>query len=179
MSATAAQPRIKRVDGIAKVTGSAVYGNDIKMHGMLYGVCRYADIPAGHIDSIDLSAAEKVPGVVRIATYQDIPGEPVVGIIVKDYLPIVKDEVVFHGDVIAVVAAETYEAACKASDLIKVNYTPYTPISDVEEALKPGVRIIPHGKDNNIAAHHHTIKGDVESGFAASKHILERQYEVG
>ena len=97
--------RVPRVDGVGKVTGSAVYGNDIKLPGMLYGVCRYADIAAGKILSIDTSEAEKIEGVVRIATHKDITGNPVVGVIVKDYLPIVKDEVVFHGDVVALIAA--------------------------------------------------------------------------
>jgi xanthine dehydrogenase molybdopterin-binding subunit B len=60
-----------------------------------------------------------------------------VGVIVKDYLPIVKDEVVFHGDVIAVIAATTYEAACEAADKIHVRYTPYAPLTDVEQALAP------------------------------------------
>ncbi len=87
---------LRRVDGLAKVKGTAVYGDDITLPGMLYGVCRFADIPAGKIEAIDLSEALNVAGVVKIATWQDIPGTPVVGIIVKDYLPIVKDEVVFH-----------------------------------------------------------------------------------
>ena len=38
---------VPRVDGLAKVTGKAVYGDDITMNNMLYGVCRYVDIPAG------------------------------------------------------------------------------------------------------------------------------------
>ena len=59
---------VPRVDGLAKVTGKAVYGDDITMNNMLYGVCRYVDIPAGRIDSLDLSEAEKVPGVVRPAS---------------------------------------------------------------------------------------------------------------
>ena len=101
-----------RVDGLAKVKGTAIYGDDITLPGMLFGVCRYADIPAGKIEHLDLSDALAVDGVVKIATWQDIPGTPAVGVIVKDYLPIVKDEVVFHGDVIAVIAATTYEAAC-------------------------------------------------------------------
>lgn len=168
-----------RVDGLAKVKGTALYGDDISLPGMLYGVCRYADIPAGKIEHLDLSDALAVEGVVKIATWQDIPGTPVVGVIVKDYLPIVKDEVVFHGDVIAVVAATTYEAACQAADKIHVRYTPYTPLTDVEAALAPDARRIHPDRDDNIAAHHHTIKGDIEQGFAASRHILEREYEVG
>ncbi|MEG1348219.1 MAG: aldehyde oxidase, partial [Hafnia sp.] len=126
MSASCTTTTIRRVDGLAKVTGTAIYGNDMSLPGMLYGVCRYADIAAGKIEHIDLTEALNIDGVVKIATYQDIPGEPVVGVIVKDYLPIVKDEVVFHGDVIAVIAAETYEAACLAADKIQVSYTPYT-----------------------------------------------------
>lgn len=53
---------VPRVDGLAKVTGKAVYGDDITMNNMLYGVCRYVDIPAGRIDSLDLSEAEKSRG---------------------------------------------------------------------------------------------------------------------
>jgi CO/xanthine dehydrogenase Mo-binding subunit/CO/xanthine dehydrogenase FAD-binding subunit len=171
--------RVPRVDGAAKVTGAAVYGDDIKLPGMLYGVCRYTDIAAGKIVSIDTSDADKVEGVVRIATYKDITGNPVVGVIVKDYLPIVKDEIVFHGDVLAVVAASTFEAACLAAELIKVEYEPYQPITTIEEAIKPGARRIHAHAENNRINHHHTAKGDIDAGFAASAHILERDYEVG
>ncbi|MCX3406744.1 molybdopterin cofactor-binding domain-containing protein [Raoultella ornithinolytica] len=168
-----------RVDGLAKVKGTAIYGDDITLPGMLFGVCRYADIPAGKIEHLDLSDALAVDGVVKIATWQDIPGTPAVGVIVKDYLPIVKDEVVFHGDVIAVIAATTYEAACEAADKIHVRYTPYAPLTDVEQALAPGARLIHPQRSDNIAAHHHTIKGDVNKGFAEARHVLEREYEVG
>ncbi|WEF30069.1 molybdopterin-dependent oxidoreductase [Klebsiella aerogenes] len=170
---------LRRVDGLAKVKGTAIYGDDITLPGMLYGVCRFADIPAGKIEAIDLSEALSVDGVVKIATWQDIPGTPVVGIIVKDYLPIVKDEVVFHGDVVAVVAATSYEAACAAADKIHVCYVPYAPLTDVEAALAPDARRIHPERDDNIAAHHHTVKGDIEKGFAAAKHVIEREYEVG
>lgn len=170
---------LRRVDGLAKVKGTAIYGDDITLPGMLYGVCRFADIPAGKIEAIDLSEALSVEGVVKIATWQDIPGTPVVGIIVKDYLPIVKDEVVFHGDVIAVVAATSYEAACAAADKIHVRYAPYPPLTDVEAALAPDARRIHPERSDNIAAHHHTVKGDIAKGFAAASHIIEREYEVG
>ncbi|MFW0765381.1 molybdopterin cofactor-binding domain-containing protein [Trabulsiella odontotermitis] len=168
-----------RVDGLAKVKGTAIYGDDITLPGMLYGVCRYADIPAGKIDQLDLSDALAVDGVVKIATWQDIPGTPVVGVIVKDYLPIVKDEVVFRGDVIAVVAATSYAAACEAADKIRVRYTPYMPLTDVEAALAPDVRLIHPDRSDNIAAHHHTIKGNIDEGFAQATHLFERDYEVG
>ena len=178
-STTVLGHRVPRVDGASKVSGSAVFGDDIKIAGMLYGVCRYTDIVAGRIVSIDTSQAEAVKGVVRIATYGDIPGNPVVGVIVKDYLPIVKDEIVFHGDVVAVIAATSYEAACLASERIKVDYDPYDPITDIDDAMKPGARRIHRHAKNNCINHHHTAKGDIEAGFAASTHVLQREYEVG
>ncbi|WP_127956454.1 molybdopterin cofactor-binding domain-containing protein [Serratia microhaemolytica] len=170
---------VARVDGHAKVIGSALYGDDIKLKNMLYGVCRYADIPAGKILRMDLSRAEKVPGVVKIATYKDIPGTPNIGIVVPDYLPIVNDEVFFHGDVVAVIAATSYEAACQAAECIDIEYQPYLPITDVREAIKPGARLVHSDTDSNIAVKHHTAKGDIDAGFAKSTHVIEREYEVG
>lgn len=170
---------VSRVDGHAKVIGSALYGDDIKLKNMLYGVCRYADIPAGKILHMDLSRAEKIPGVVKIATYKDIPGQPNLGIVVPDYLPIVNDEVFFHGDVVAVIAATSYEAACLAAESIDIEYLPYPPITDVCEAIKPGARLVHSDTDSNIAAKHHTVKGDIDAGFKKSTHIIEREYEVG
>lgn len=169
---------VPRVDGLAKVTGRAVYGDDIVMNNMLYGVCCYVDIPAGRIDALDLTEAENVPGVVRIATWNDIPGQRKLGAIVPDH-PIIDNEIAYRGDVVAVVAAESYEAACIAVDKIKITYTPWEPITSPEEAMKPGARLIHSELDSNIINRHHTAKGDIDAGFAASTHIFEREYEVG
>lgn len=179
MTTTLVGNEVARVDGLAKVSGKAIYGDDIKMANMLYGVCRFVDIPAGRIDSLDLSEARNVPGVVRIATWEDIPGEKSLGVIIPDYPPIIRDEIAYRGDVIAVVAAETYEAACLAAEKIAITYTPWQPIVSPEEAMKPGARLIHSELDSNIINHHHTVKGDIDSGFAASTHIFEREYEVG
>lgn len=170
---------VPRVDGLAKVKGVAIYGDDIVLKNMLYGVCRYADIAAGEITSLDITEAEKLPGVVKIATWKDIPGQPFIGVVIPDYPPVVENEIAFRGDVIAVIAAESYEIACQAAEKIRVTYTPWTPVTSVKEAIRPGARLIHSDKENNIINHHHTIKGDIEAGFAASTHIFERDYEVG
>lgn len=170
---------VPRVDGLGKVKGTAIYGDDVVMKDMLYGVCRYADIAAGRIETLDLSEAEKVPGVIRIATWQDLPGPSHLGVVIPDYPPIIDREIAFRGDVIAVVAAETYEAACLAAEKIHVTYTPWTPITSVKEAMSPGARLIHSDRADNIINHHHTVKGDIDAGFAASTHIFEREYEVG
>ncbi|MEC4728704.1 molybdopterin-dependent oxidoreductase [Shewanella sp. D64] len=170
---------ISRVDGHTKVTGMAIYGNDVTMPGMLYGICRYADMPAAKVLSINTSKAMEVEGVVRIITFADVPGDPKVGVMIRDYYPIINDEVCFSGDVLAVVAAQTYEAACLAADKIEIEYQALDPISDVFEALKPDARLIHPDKESNIVACHHTEKGDVEQGFQNSELIIERIYQVG
>lgn len=179
METTLVGTEVPRVDGEAKVKGTAIYGDDIVMSGMLYGVCRYADIAAGRLDTLDISEAEKVPGVVCIATAKDVPGVERIGVIISDYPPIAKDEIAFRGDVIAIIAAESYEAACQAADRITATYTPYTPITDPVEALKPGARLIHSDTESNVINRHHTVKGDIEAGFSTSTHIFERDYEVG
>lgn len=170
---------IPRVDGLAKVKGAALYGDDIVLKNMLFGVCRYADIAAGEIKTLDVTEAEKLPGVVKIATWKDIPGERHIGVVIPDYPPIVDREIAFRGDVIAVIAAESYEIACQAADKIRAVYTPWTPVTSVRESIAPGARLIHSDRENNIINHHHTVKGDIEAGFAASTHIFERDFEVG
>ncbi|MGQ3904763.1 molybdopterin cofactor-binding domain-containing protein [Mixta calida] len=179
METTLVGSEVPRTDGMAKVRGQAIYGDDIVFKNMLYGVCRYADIPAGRIESIDLSEAERVPGVVKIATWKDIPGEKYIGVVTPDYPPIIDREIAFRGDVIAAIAAETYEAACLAAEKIKVSYTPYEPLTSVQEAIRPDARLIHSDREKNIINHHFTQKGDIDVGFAASTHIFEREYRVG
>ena len=82
--------KVRRVDGYEKVTGKAIYGDDLQFAGMLHGAVRYTDIPAGKITRLDISEAEKMPGVKAVALYKDIPGEKKVGPIRRDYLPIVE-----------------------------------------------------------------------------------------
>lgn len=179
METTIVGSEVPRTDGAAKVKGLAVYGDDLVMKNMLYGVCRYADIPAGQITSVDFSEALNVPGVVKIATWDDIPGEKKIGVVTPDYPPLVEREIAFRGDVVAVVAAETYEAACLAAEKINIAYKPWMPVTSPQEALQPGARLIHSDTQNNIINHHFTVKGDIDAGFAASTHIFEREYQVG
>ena len=157
--------RVRRVDGYEKVTGKAIYGDDLKFPDMLYGAVRYTDIPAGKITKLDISHAEKMPGVKAIGLYKDVPGEKKVGPIRRDYLPIVNDEVFFAGDVLAVVSATTKEQAYAAVDAIVVEYEPYDPLTDIEEAVKPGARLIHPEYKSNIMVHYPLIKGDVKKRF--------------
>ena len=171
--------RVERVDGYEKVTGKAVYGDDIRMHGMLYAACRYTDIPVGKIKKLDISQAQAMPGVKAIAIHADIPGEKQLGPIRADHYPIVNDEVFYSGDVLAVIAATTREVAYAAAEAIRVEYEPIDGIFDVEEAMQPEARLIHPEYKSNVVVHYPLVKGNVEQGFAESEQVLERTYRTG
>lgn len=171
--------KVKRVDAYEKVTGKAIYGDDIKLVDMLHAAIRYTDIPVGKITNIDYSEAEKIPGVVKIALFKDILGQTRLGPIRSDQYAIVEDEVFFSGDVIAVVAAETKESALKAADLIHVEYEPIEGIFDPREAIKPEARLIHPEYKSNVVLHYPLRKGNIEKGFNESDHVIERDYSTG
>jgi len=170
---------INRLDGYRKVSGNAVYGNDIKLPGMLYAACRYSDIVCGKIIALDISPAQNLPGVQAIATFKDIPGNPRTGPIRDDYLPIIDDEVFFHGDVIAVIAADSPQSAQIAADAIKIKYSPYEPITDPLQALKPKARLIHPEYKSNIVNHYPLRKGNLKIGFQVAEQILTRTFTTG
>ncbi len=171
--------KVRRVDGYRKVTGEAIYGDDLKIPGLLHGAMKYTDIIAGTIKKIDLSKAKNMPGVVTIALQKDVPGMKKVGPIRQDYPPIVENKISYSGDVIAVVAAKTRKQALAAADAIYVEYESLDPITDVETAIKPDVRLIHPEYKSNIVNHYPLRKGNVEKGFSESDHVIERNYRTG
>lgn len=171
--------KVKRVDAYEKVTGKAIYGDDIRLVDMLHAAVRYTDIPVAKIKSIDCKDARQIEGVEKIALYNDIVGQTRLGPIRSDQYAIVKDEVFFSGDVIAVVAARTKKIALKAADLIKVEYEPKEGIFDPREAIKPKARLIHPEYKSNVMVHYPVRKGNVERGFSESDHVIERKYKTG
>ena len=93
-----------RPDILGKVTGKAVYVNDISLPGMVYAKMVRSPISSGRIISIDTSGAEKMPGVLRIFTAKDIPGIPNQPC---DRPVLCGDRVRYIGDSVAMVAAES------------------------------------------------------------------------
>lgn len=170
---------VERIDGHEKVTGKAVYGDDICLHNMLYAACRFTDIPAGKIRMIDLSKAEAMEGVASIALYKDIPGNKRIGPIRQDQYVLVNDEVFYTGDVIAIVAAKTREQACDAADAIDISYDPVDGIFDTAEAVKPESRTVHSEFKSNIVNHYPLVKGNVDKGFDQSDQVIEREYKTG
>ena len=137
-----------RQDAALKVTGAALYSTDIHPKGMVYGKILGSPIPHGIIKSIDISEAEKLPGVVAVVTGEDGPDHPTVGGYLTDKFIMcrVGDKVRCVGDPVAAVAATSEQIAEAACKLIKVEYEPLPYVLDPEEAYKEDCPAIEIGR---------------------------------
>jgi len=123
-----------------KVTGRAVYIDDFKRPGMLYGKILYSDYAHARIKRIDTGKAEKLPGVRAVLTGKDIP-DVRVGFL-KDQTVLKKDVVRQFRDEVAAVAAISLEIAQEAIDLIEVEYEELPAVFDPVEAMKEGAPLV-------------------------------------
>lgn len=135
---------MKNIDIEAHVTGRSLYLDDLPMlHGTLFGEIFSATVAHAEIISLDVSAAEQYPGVVRIFTYKDIPGENQIGGIVADEVLMAEKTIHFCGMPIAFVVATSVAAAQHARSLIKLETKSLPIITNPREAVEKGHLIIP------------------------------------
>ena len=166
---------VKRVDAYEKVTGKAKFAADLFFPNMLYGKVLRSKYPHARIVKIDIEKALAYPGVEAIITAEDVPNNKF-GVIIQNQQVLARKEALYIGDGIAVVAAETKEAAAKAIELINVEYKELPGIFDPEEAEKKDASLIHSELENNQVVHHRLRKGDTEKGFTQAGVILEREY---
>ncbi len=170
---------------LEKLTGKLKYTDDLTFPGMLYGKVKRSPLPHARVNSVDIRAAEKVPGVVKVLTAGDVPGANRFGLLVRDQPIFCDEEVRFVGDCLALVVAETPEAAQEGVDAIRVDLTPLPVITTPEEALLPDAPVLhPYLREQNPNEHpnvlkHHAIrKGDIEAGFKEADVIIEGDYNT-
>jgi aldehyde oxidoreductase len=169
---------VPKKDGIAKVIGAPIFADDLKEAAMLYGVPLFSEHAHAQILSVKTDEAEAVPGVVQVATYQDVPGINKFGLFVPQQPVICKDRVKYFGDVVACVYGETLDAARAGAAKITVEYKPLPAQVDAEENFKEGSPLIHEGTDSNVIHHVSVRKGDVEKGFAEADFVVENVYQT-
>jgi len=169
---------IYKVDAQDKVTGKAIYPDDIYFDDMLYLKIKRAVHPHAYLKRIDISKAVKVPGVVKIITADDIPQVKNFGLIIKDQPVLVGigQKMRYMGDALAIVIAESKEVASKAIKLIEVEVEELEVISDPLRAMEKDAPLI--HQDGNILATHYLEKGDIKKGFAQAEVIVENEYRT-
>ncbi len=157
--------------------GKRDFVEDIRLEGMLYAALKFSDYPKARVLSINTEDAEKLPGVHKVFTAKDIPGEKKVGLILQDWSVMIGEGETTHyiGDVIAGVVAETEKIAREAIELINVQYEVLKPVTDAFEAID-GERVHPE-RPNNFNTTKFT-RGDIEEAFAKAKYISKGRYET-
>ncbi|MEA9772928.1 xanthine dehydrogenase family protein molybdopterin-binding subunit [Xanthomonas campestris pv. raphani] len=119
-----------RIDGRAKVTGQARYAAEWPVPDLAYGVVVNSSIAKGRIVAFDLEAARAVPGVLEIVTHENRPHMRGMDLFYKDmtapagspFRPLYDNAILYSGQPIALVVAETFEAARHAAHLVQVEY---------------------------------------------------------
>ena len=171
--------RAWRNDGFAKVTGSAKYTDDLKMHGMLHAVPVYFDLKHALIKEIDTRAAENSKGVCAVLTAKDVPGELLQGQIVKDYPIFVDKKIRSVGDVLALVVASERKLAIIAAKKIKLKAEPLNEISDPEIAMRNQEVLVHENNSSNIINHHKIRKGIIPIIEYGVDIIIEQEFQTG
>ncbi len=170
--------RVARLDGVAKATGAARYSIDVLLPGMLYGKILRSSHPAAVVKSLDLSAAQRMPGV-------------------KAALAIVKpgEAVRFAGQEVAAVAADTPERALDAIGAIRVAYETRPFVVDPAAARKTEAPLVFEKKvetktsagdlpsaakqlprNGNLQGPRASSKGDIEQGLRQADAVVEGTY---
>jgi CO/xanthine dehydrogenase Mo-binding subunit len=135
MSATIGVPR-RRVDGGDKVRGATRYAADVPIPGVLHARLVLATEAHARIASIDVEAAKAMPGVVDVLTAADLPVSPAAPGRAGE--PLAREEVVFAGQPVAMVVAESEAAATDGVDAVIVDLEPLEAVIDLEAAMAPG-----------------------------------------
>jgi CO/xanthine dehydrogenase Mo-binding subunit len=186
-----------RPDGVPKVTGTAQYGADLAMPGMLVG--RILRSPHAHarIRSIDTSKAAALAGVKAVVTSADFPEQKFEYVgperVAQNFWHMTRnimarEKVLYEGHAVAAVAAASKAVADEALSMIAVDYEVLPHVIDVDEAMKPDAPLLfpdmitrgiePAPAPSNIAKRNEFKLGDVEAGFAAADEIVEMSFKT-
>jgi CO/xanthine dehydrogenase Mo-binding subunit len=164
--------RVQRVEGFDKVTGDSQYIADIYLPGMLIGKVLRSPFPHARIRNIDISKAEKLPGVRAVVTAEDTIKRPWGAFFADQYILSV-GKTRYVGEEVAAVAAIDPDIAEEAIDLIEVDWEPLPGVFDAEDAMKNGAPLVHDDKPNNIAMHLDLERGNIAQAFADSDVIVE------
>jgi selenium-dependent xanthine dehydrogenase len=164
---------LQRYQGAELALGARPFVADLERPGLLSGAVVLSPHARARVVRIDTTKARALPGVVRVATARDVPGDRWVGIVYKDWPVLVAEgeEVRYVGDVLAVVAAEDPRVARRAAELVEVDYELLPPVLDPAESIRPGAaRVNP--KHDNVLSTTRFSRGDVDGLLASSAHLV-------
>jgi xanthine dehydrogenase YagR molybdenum-binding subunit len=175
---------VSRVDGIAKVTGAARYAAEHEAPDLAYGVVVSGTVAKGRIKRIDCSAAEAVPGVIAVITHEnrkvkmrgnDLAYKDMTAPSGSPFRPLYSDRIFYSGQPVALVVAETFEAARYAAALVKLTYEVEEHDTDMLASL--GSAYEPRKMKAGFVPP--SSKGDADKAFDAAPVKIESQFYHG
>ena len=179
---------VRRFEDHRLLTGQGSYVDDMKLPGLLNAVVLRSLHAHANIRSIDVSAANRVPGVVAVFTAADIqdlaveiPTRTNTG--ADEFNPtrhplLASDKVCYVGQAVAVLIAEDIYTAADALDQIVVDYEILPALTDPYEALEPGAMIIHPNQVSNVSLRTVNGGGDLDGAFAQADHVVRQTYQV-
>lgn len=173
-----------RYYGHDQAVGQRPFIGDMSVPGMLHGAPVLSPHPRAKVLSIDTSAAQAMPGVERVFTSEDVPGQRGTGLAIPD-LPIfvaVGETTCCVGDMLALVVADTLFHAREAAKKVNVEYEVYPPVTDPLAALEPGAPQV-HAP-GNLHVHPNLLettafsRGDVDAAMSSAAHVIEETFRT-
>ena len=165
---------LPKVDAYSKVTGRALYADDIMLPRMAYAKLLRSPHPHARILSIDIRRAQALPGVLAVLTGEDLPRKYGILPSSQDEYALAVEKVRYVGDPVAAVAALDPDTLDEALKLIEVEYEVLPALMSIDEALAhPEVKIHDETRVGNI---HKAVSyefGDMEAGFAEADYVRE------
>jgi selenium-dependent xanthine dehydrogenase len=167
-----------RYQGEARALGERPFVADLRLPGMLHGAVVLTAHPRARVLAIDVAIARGMPGVVRILTASDVPGERFVGLVVRDW-PVfvaVGEITRYVGDVLAFVVAGSALRARQAALAVRVDYEVLAPLTSPAQALAAGAPAIhPGGNVLEVCAY---SRGDVDQALATSAQVVTACFQT-
>ncbi len=170
---------LMRVDAADKALGRAKYADDLYLDGMLLASAVRSAFPRARVLSIDAEAARAASGVVAVLTADDVPGQKIIGHIVRDYdvmIP-VGGTTHFLGDAIALVVAEDAQSLEKGKSLVHIEYEELEPILSPSASMAANAPAVHEGCDN-LFSHQRVCRGDAEGAIRRSRHVVTNHYSL-
>ncbi|HMQ05278.1 MAG TPA: xanthine dehydrogenase family protein molybdopterin-binding subunit [Pyrinomonadaceae bacterium] len=161
-----------RVDGRAKVTGTATYVAEHRFPNMAYGYLVQSTIARGRIVDIDVAEAEKQPGVVKVLSHLNLPKlavpDPPANAQTRPFYALTNPEILFNAQPIAVVVAESFEQARYAASLVKIRYEKASHVSELRKVLGAAF----------AGGREQADRGKPAEAYAASEFKVEAEYYI-
>jgi aerobic carbon-monoxide dehydrogenase large subunit len=175
---------VRRKEDPRLLRGRGSFVDDLRRPGMLHAAFFRSDIAHGLIKALDVSEAANVPGVVGVFTAAELATllHPLIArnsnaSYQPSEIPILaRDKVIFVGQPIAIVVAESRHEAEDGVDAIRAEYEQIPPVLDLATATAPGTPLVHDTVGGNAYNHFHVVHGDIAAAFAQADFVIEMDF---